>query len=60
MSLKKIKPQTGLLIIIPVVLAMLVAGVYMWPSGKSAEEIMRNAKAQKDSIKAAETPEEFK
>ena len=60
MSWKNIKPQTGLLIIIPIVVTMLVVGVYMWPAGKSAEEIMRNTKAQKDSIKAAETPEEFR
>ena len=60
MGLNKVKPKVGLLVVIPVVVGMLVFGIYSWPSGKSSTEIMKRVKEMKDSVKASEVPEEFK
>lgn len=60
MGLKNIKPQVGLLIVAPIVVGMLVFGVYNWPSGKSSAELMQRAKEVKDSIKAVETIQEVR
>ena len=54
MTFKKIKPIIGLLLVMSVILGLLVYGIYLWPSGKTAEELMERNQEIKDSLKQAE------
>ena len=58
MAIPQVSQKTALLIVIPIFLALLSIGLYMWPKGKSVEEIhqsikesQRIEKQNKDSIK---------
>ena len=58
MGFGKINAQGGLLIIVPVVLGLLVYGLYTWPSGVDAQELMSRNQEIKDSINQVELSQE--
>lgn len=58
MALPKISQKSALIIIIPLFVALFCIGLYMWPKGKSIEEVQNTIKEshrieqlKKDSLK---------
>lgn len=58
--MKKISPKIGLFIVIPVILGMLVMGLYMWPAGQSFNDRLEEKHQKEDSLKNSQEPDVFK
>ena len=58
--MKKISPKTGLFIVVPVILGMLITGIVMWPSEQEMNAHKARQKAIQDSLKKAKEPVEFR